>query len=157
MISFARPVSRNGKHTVSGPKWTKLDLFRPEWNILVHLRLANAKIQLGGKGHFDILVQHAFQQYCSHSLCLPLPPPTHSAVRPMVLTTELTKALGIKHPIIQGGMHYVGYAELAAAVSNAGGLGIITALTVAQPPKVGSLISEVVCEFGILVAENACE
>ena len=37
--------------------------------------------------------------------------------------------LGIKHPIIQGGMHYVGYAELAAAVSNAGGLGIITALT----------------------------
>jgi len=37
--------------------------------------------------------------------------------------------LGIKHPIIQGGMHYVGYAELAAAVSNAGGLGLITALT----------------------------
>merc|ERR1711972_1244588 len=42
---------------------------------------------------------------------------------------------GIKHPIIQGGMHYVGYAEMAAAVSNAGGLGIITALTVAQPPR----------------------
>jgi nitronate monooxygenase len=37
--------------------------------------------------------------------------------------------LGIEHPIIQGGMHYVGYAELAAAVSNAGGLGIITGLT----------------------------
>lgn len=36
---------------------------------------------------------------------------------------------GIQHPIIQGGMHYVGYAELAAAVSNAGGLGIITGLT----------------------------
>mmetsp|Transcript_34671 Transcript_34671/g.79415 ORF Transcript_34671/g.79415 Transcript_34671/m.79415 type:complete len:330 (-) Transcript_34671:64-1053(-) len=53
----------------------------------------------------------------------------------MVLTTALTKALGIKHPVIQGGMHYVGYAELAAAVSNAGGLGVITALTVAQPPK----------------------
>jgi len=53
----------------------------------------------------------------------------------MVLRTKLTEALGIKHPIIQGGMHYVGYAELAAAVSNAGGLGIITALTVAQPPK----------------------
>ena len=33
-----------------------------------------------------------------------------------------------------GGMHYVGYAKMAAAVSNAGGLGIITALTVAQPP-----------------------
>jgi len=36
---------------------------------------------------------------------------------------------GIQHPIICGGMHYVGYAELAAAVSNAGGLGMITALT----------------------------
>ena len=35
----------------------------------------------------------------------------------------------IEHPIIQGGMHYVGFAELAAAVSNAGGLGIITGLT----------------------------
>lgn len=53
----------------------------------------------------------------------------------MVLKTKLTQALGIKHPIIQGGMHYVGYAELAAAVSNGGGLGIITALTVAQPPR----------------------
>jgi len=53
----------------------------------------------------------------------------------MVLKTKLTEALGIKHPIIQGGMHYVGYAEMAAAVSNAGGLGVITALTVAQPPK----------------------
>jgi len=52
----------------------------------------------------------------------------------MVLKTKLTEALGIKHPVIQGGMHYVGYAEMAAAVSNAGGLGIITALTVAQPP-----------------------
>jgi len=53
----------------------------------------------------------------------------------MVLKTKLTEALGIKYPVIQGGMHYVGYAELAAAVSNAGGLGIITSLTVAQPPK----------------------
>ena len=40
---------------------------------------------------------------------------------------------GIEHPIIQGGMHYVGFAELAAAVSNAGGLGIITALTQKTP------------------------
>jgi len=53
----------------------------------------------------------------------------------MVLKTALTEKLGIKYPIIQGGMHYVGYASLAAAVSNAGGLGIITALTVAQPPN----------------------
>eukprot|EP00467_Chlorarachnion_reptans_P024419 CAMPEP_0114507614 /NCGR_PEP_ID=MMETSP0109-20121206/12114_1 /TAXON_ID=29199 /ORGANISM="Chlorarachnion reptans, Strain CCCM449" /LENGTH=330 /DNA_ID=CAMNT_0001686399 /DNA_START=105 /DNA_END=1097 /DNA_ORIENTATION=- len=47
----------------------------------------------------------------------------------MPLKTKLTEALGIEHPIVQGGMHYVGYAELAAAVSNAGGLGTITALT----------------------------
>jgi len=51
------------------------------------------------------------------------------------LKTVLTELCGIEHPIIQGGMHYVGYAEMAAAVSNAGGLGIITALTVAQPPR----------------------
>mmetsp|Transcript_22115 Transcript_22115/g.39707 ORF Transcript_22115/g.39707 Transcript_22115/m.39707 type:complete len:330 (-) Transcript_22115:73-1062(-) len=53
----------------------------------------------------------------------------------MVLKTKLTEAIGIKHPVIQGGMHFVGYADMAAAVSNAGGLGIITALTVAQPPR----------------------
>uniref|UniRef100_A0A7S3YLF3 Nitronate monooxygenase domain-containing protein n=2 Tax=Lotharella globosa TaxID=91324 RepID=A0A7S3YLF3_9EUKA len=47
----------------------------------------------------------------------------------MPIKTKLTEALGIEHPIIQGGMHYVGYAEMAAAVSNAGGLGIVTALT----------------------------
>src|SRR6187551_1278978 len=40
---------------------------------------------------------------------------------------------GIEHPIIQGGMHYVGFAELASAVSNAGGLGIITGLTQRTP------------------------
>jgi nitronate monooxygenase len=53
----------------------------------------------------------------------------------MPLKTKLTELCGIRHPIIQGGMHYVGYAEMAAAVSNAGGLGVITALTVAQPPR----------------------
>ena len=40
---------------------------------------------------------------------------------------------GIQHPVIQGGMHFVGFAELAAAVSNAGGLGIITGLTQRTP------------------------
>jgi nitronate monooxygenase len=45
------------------------------------------------------------------------------------MRTRITELLGIEHPIIQGGMHYVGFAELAAAVSNAGGLGIITGLT----------------------------
>ena len=45
------------------------------------------------------------------------------------MKTAITEMFGIEHPIIQGGMHFVGYAELAAAVSNAGGLGIITGLT----------------------------
>lgn len=45
------------------------------------------------------------------------------------MKTRITELLGIQYPIIQGGMHYVGYAQLAAAVSNAGGLGIITGLT----------------------------
>jgi len=47
--------------------------------------------------------------------------------------TAITQLFGIQHPIIQGGMHYVGFAELAAAVSNAGGLGIITGLTQRTP------------------------
>ena len=47
--------------------------------------------------------------------------------------TAITEMFGIRHPIIQGGMHFVGFAELAAAVSNAGGLGIITGLTQKTP------------------------
>jgi nitronate monooxygenase len=47
--------------------------------------------------------------------------------------TAITKLFGIQHPIIQGGMHYVGFSELASAVSNAGGLGIITGLTQKTP------------------------
>ena len=43
------------------------------------------------------------------------------------MKTAITEMFGIRHPIIQGGMHFVGFAELAAAVSNAGGLGIIRA------------------------------
>ena len=45
------------------------------------------------------------------------------------MKTRITEMFGIEHPVIQGGMHFVGYAEMAAAVSNAGGLGIITGLT----------------------------
>ena len=45
------------------------------------------------------------------------------------MKTRITELFNIQHPIIQGGMHYVGFAELASAVSNAGGLGIITGLT----------------------------
>ncbi|KAI7880156.1 inosine monophosphate dehydrogenase [Lichtheimia hyalospora FSU 10163] len=51
----------------------------------------------------------------------------------MPITTQLTRILGIKHPIVQGGMTHVGRAELASAVSNAGALGIITALTQPTP------------------------
>ncbi|WP_417520492.1 NAD(P)H-dependent flavin oxidoreductase [Marinobacter sp.] len=49
------------------------------------------------------------------------------------MKTRITEMFGIRHPIIQGGMHHVGYAELASAVSNAGGLGIITGLTQPTP------------------------
>jgi NADH:quinone reductase (non-electrogenic) len=49
------------------------------------------------------------------------------------MKTAITELFDIEHPIIQGGMHYVGFAELAAAVSNAGGLGIITGLTQRTP------------------------
>ncbi|MBP8296299.1 MAG: nitronate monooxygenase [Burkholderiales bacterium] len=49
------------------------------------------------------------------------------------MKTRITELFNIEHPIIQGGMHYVGFAELAAAVSNAGGLGIITGLTQRTP------------------------
>ena len=51
------------------------------------------------------------------------------------MKTRITQLFGIQHPIIQGGMHFVGFAELAAAVSNAGGLGIITGLTQRTPEK----------------------
>jgi NAD(P)H-dependent flavin oxidoreductase YrpB (nitropropane dioxygenase family) len=47
--------------------------------------------------------------------------------------TAITEMFGIEHPIIQGGMHYVGFAELASAVSSAGGFGIITGLTQRTP------------------------
>lgn len=50
-----------------------------------------------------------------------------------MLKTRFTETFGVEHPIVQGGMMFVGRAELAAAVSNAGGLGIITALTQPTP------------------------
>jgi NAD(P)H-dependent flavin oxidoreductase YrpB (nitropropane dioxygenase family) len=57
------------------------------------------------------------------------------------MKTRITELFGIQHPIIQGGMHYVGYAEMAAAVSNAGGLGIITALTQPNPEALAKEIA----------------
>lgn len=51
----------------------------------------------------------------------------------MAIKTRITEMLGIEHPIVQGGMQSVGYAELASAVSNAGGLGTLTACTQPSP------------------------
>lgn len=56
------------------------------------------------------------------------------------MKTRITDLFGIEHPIVQGGMHCVGYAELAAAVSEAGGLGLITALTIGSPEKLAAEI-----------------
>ena len=57
------------------------------------------------------------------------------------MKTRITEMFGIEHPIIQGGMHFVGFAEMAAAVSNAGGLGIITGLTLGTPEKLAKEIA----------------
>ncbi|MDE0751300.1 MAG: nitronate monooxygenase family protein [Planktomarina sp.] len=58
------------------------------------------------------------------------------------MKTRITDLFGIEHPIIQGGMHYVGFAELAAAVSNAGGLGTITGLTQKTPADLSNEIAK---------------
>src|SRR3954451_10864727 len=57
------------------------------------------------------------------------------------MKTRITELFGIEHPIIQGGMHYVGFAEMAAAVSQAGGLGIITGLTQGSPENLAKEIA----------------
>jgi NAD(P)H-dependent flavin oxidoreductase YrpB (nitropropane dioxygenase family) len=57
------------------------------------------------------------------------------------MKTRITELFGIQHPIIQGGMHFVGLAELASAVSNAGGLGIITGLTQRSPEALAQEIA----------------
>ncbi len=58
-----------------------------------------------------------------------------------MIKTKITEMFGIDHPIVQGGMHYVGFAEMAAAVSNAGGLGIITGLTQPSPKDLANEIA----------------
>lgn len=60
----------------------------------------------------------------------------------ITLKTKITELFNIQHPIIQGGMHYVGFAELAAAVSTAGGLGIITGLTQRTPELLAAEIAK---------------
>ena len=58
-----------------------------------------------------------------------------------MIKTALTEQLGIKHPIVQGGMQWVGRAELVAAVANAGALGFITALTQPTPEDLSKEIA----------------
>ena len=58
------------------------------------------------------------------------------------MKTRITDLFGVEHPIMQGGMHYVGLAELAAAVSNAGGVGIITGLTRRTPELLAAEIAK---------------
>jgi hypothetical protein len=58
----------------------------------------------------------------------------------IIMKTRITELLGIEYPIVQGGMMWVGTADLAAAVSNAGGLGIVTALSFPTPE---ALIKEI--------------
>ncbi len=57
------------------------------------------------------------------------------------MKTRITELFGIEHPIIQGGMHHVGWAEMAAAVSNAGGLGLLTGLTPGSPDALAAEIA----------------
>ena len=59
-----------------------------------------------------------------------------------MIKTKITEMFGIQHPIIQGGMHYVGFAEMASAVANAGGLGIITGLTQKTPEDLAKEIAK---------------
>ncbi|RZO98602.1 MAG: nitronate monooxygenase [Gammaproteobacteria bacterium] len=58
------------------------------------------------------------------------------------MKTKITEMFEIEHPIIQGGMHYVGFAEMASAVANAGGLGIITGLTQKTPDDLANEIAK---------------
>ena len=58
------------------------------------------------------------------------------------MKTRITELLGVEHPIVQGGMHFVGLAPLAGAVSEAGGLGIITALTTGSPEALAREIAK---------------
>ena len=59
----------------------------------------------------------------------------------MAIKTRFTEEFGIEHPIVQGGMQWVGYAEMAAPVSNAGGLGLLTALTQPTPEDLAKEIA----------------
>ncbi|KAF5382420.1 hypothetical protein D9615_002979 [Tricholomella constricta] len=59
-----------------------------------------------------------------------------------MIVTPLTKLLGIRVPVVQGGMQWVGVPQLVAAVSEAGGLGVLTALTQPSPEALRTAIRE---------------
>ena len=59
-----------------------------------------------------------------------------------MIKTKITEMFNIEHPVIQGGMQYVGFAEMASAVANAGGLGIITGLTQKTPEDLAKEIAK---------------
>lgn len=59
----------------------------------------------------------------------------------VVIKTRITEMLGIDHPVVQGGMQWVGRAELVSAVSNAGGLGTLTGLTQPTPEALAKEIT----------------
>src|SRR5690606_35742011 len=61
----------------------------------------------------------------------------------LIWETRVTQLLGIKYPIIQGGLAYLAYSDLAAAVSNAGGLGQITAMSLSSPSELKEEIAKV--------------
>lgn len=61
----------------------------------------------------------------------------------MEWNTRVTELRGITYPIIQGGLAYLAYADLAAAVSNAGGLGQITAMSLESPERLREEIRKV--------------
>src|SRR5690606_31379879 len=65
--------------------------------------------------------------------------PSKGSSNPM--KTRITEMLGIRYPIVQGGMQWVGRAEMASAVSNAGGLGLLTALTQPSPEALAAEIA----------------
>ena len=60
----------------------------------------------------------------------------------MTITTKFTETFGVEHPVVQGGMQWVGRAELVAAVANSGALGFITALTQPTPADLAREIAK---------------
>ena len=60
----------------------------------------------------------------------------------MSITTKFTETFGVEHPIVQGGMQWVGRAELVAAVANSGALGFLTALTQPTPADLAKEIAK---------------